>query len=230
VLVAIAGLFLAASALAIFVALRGLAGNPLPDYRSLLPESATDLEWLTGAPTVVEVPFEVDQPTPEAPVQAQDAPQTQPETTPTTAAPRADSTPGASPLVGAPQQSNVDYAAQIFDESNLARRLRGLPELAFSQCAADQATARAAALVGTGTLEHAPLAPVIEACWPPGLQTAENLLRGDVSAAEGVEMWLNSPGHAANLLDPDLTMLGVGCVRDETGPWPGWICAQIFLR
>jgi len=212
----IGGLILLASLATFFIALRGLSGDPLPSYHDLAAE------LIGRQPTTAQVPSNGATPQPVTPVEVEIPPE--PESEP-------EAEPESEPAVEylGPQQPTGDFAAEVFAEANQARLARGLPALAFSQCAADQATARATALIGTGTLEHAPLAPVIAACNPPGLRTAENLLRGEVSAAQGVQMWLDSPGHAANLLDPELTMMGLGCVRDPSGPWPGWICAQVFL-
>lgn len=200
----LAVLALLAGGAAIVGALSGLTADPLPNYRDLLTHT-TGLATETGGATDATV-----------------APEDTEDTATQTSQPR-------SPQVGRTPLTPDDFSQRVFVASNVARRDRGLPELAYSQCAADQARSRAAALVGTGNLVHAPLAPVINACDPPGLTAAENLLRGEVSPEEGVELWLESPGHAANLLSPDLSMLGVGCVRDATGDAPGWVCAQIFL-
>jgi len=201
IVVGFAAIILLVGGAAVFVALRGLSLDPLPRYQDLLPA-------LTATPSDI-----VSDTTEEPPLTQSPQPLR------------------LSPRQGVPQSLSAEqFAEQVFAASNLARRSEGLPQLTFSECAADQARTRAAALIGTGTLEHAPLAPVINACDPPGLTAAENLLRGDVTPEEGVEMWLESPGHAANLLSPELSQLGVGCVRDATGDWPGWICAQIFLN
>ncbi|HET7474716.1 MAG TPA: CAP domain-containing protein, partial [Dermatophilaceae bacterium] len=92
------------------------------------------------------------------------------------------------------------------------------------QCAAAAARARAAQLVGTATLTHLPLAGVIARC-PPAGTAAENLSRASVSPREVIDAWLGSPGHRANLLDPELKEIGVGCVVDDAA----MLCSQIFL-
>ncbi|MBO3100647.1 CAP domain-containing protein [Cellulomonas fengjieae] len=40
-----------------------------------------------------------------------------------------------------------------------------------------------------------------------------------------VAAWLDSPGHRANLLDPALREVGVGCLLDGDQ----MVCAQAFL-
>jgi len=40
-----------------------------------------------------------------------------------------------------------------------------------------------------------------------------------------IDAWMHSPGHRSNLLDPTLTEIGVGCVRDGRS----MLCSQVFL-
>ncbi|WP_069385823.1 CAP domain-containing protein [Cellulosimicrobium cellulans] len=123
----------------------------------------------------------------------------------------------------------VAYAQEVVDETNAFRADNGLPRLATDGCAADAALDRAGDLVGATELEHAALDGVIAACDPPGGAAAENLSRADAPPDEVVDAWSHSPGHRANLLDPTLTTVGVGCVVDETGAEPQMLCAQVFL-
>lgn len=46
-------------------------------------------------------------------------------------------------------------------------------------------------------------------------QTAENLARGQRDAEQVMDSWMDSPGHRANILNCDLTRVGVGL--DENG-------------
>ena len=34
-------------------------------------------------------------------------------------------------------------------------------------------------------------------------------------------MWMNSPGHKANILNPSYTGIGIAAVTDSTGRWYG---------
>lgn len=78
-------------------------------------------------------------------------------------------------------------------------------------------------------LEHADLKPVISACSPPSGLAAENLSRAAAAPEAVVAAWLDSPGHANNLLSPQLTQLGVACVPTEVEGKPQMLCAQVFL-
>ncbi|NML53301.1 CAP domain-containing protein [Streptomyces sp. R302] len=48
---------------------------------------------------------------------------------------------------------------------------------------------------------------------------AENIARGQVDATAVMVSWMNSDGHRANILNCDLTTLGVGVHFADGGPW-----------
>jgi uncharacterized protein YkwD len=48
---------------------------------------------------------------------------------------------------------------------------------------------------------------------------AENIAFGQADAAAVMDAWLKSPGHRANILDCELTKLGVGVAEGPGGPW-----------
>ncbi len=50
----------------------------------------------------------------------------------------------------------------------------------------------------------------------------ENLARGGGSASGYVSMWMNSPGHRANILNPNFTRMGGGHFQGDA--------AQVFAR
>lgn len=116
------------------------------------------------------------------------------------------------------------YAGDVVAATNSARADEGLAPLVASACAQDQALARAEGLTGDRPLEHAPLEPVMAAC-PPASQAAENLSRAAAGPQDVVDAWLDSPGHRANLLDPDLDQVGVACLLDGDR----MLCSQVFL-
>ena len=118
----------------------------------------------------------------------------------------------------------VAYAADLVVETNEARADEGLPALTVSDCATTEAADRAEDLTGGEELEHASLTPVIEAC-PPASSAAENLARAAATPHDVVDAWLASSGHRANLLDPDLDQVGIGCLLDDDE----MLCSQVFL-
>lgn len=55
----------------------------------------------------------------------------------------------------------------------------------------------------------------------------ENLAAGNSEAEATVEQWINSPGHYANMIDPEFTEIGIGYCYDESSPYKyHWV--QIF--
>lgn len=133
-----------------------------------------------------------------------------------------------------PRPTTVDldtYATGLAAATATARREAGVEPLETSRCATRAAARRAEALVGH-PLEHAPLAAVLADC-APATTAAENLSRAPADAggpADVVAAWLDSPGHRANLLDADLTAVGVTCVPDDSDPdVPQVLCSQVFL-
>ncbi|MGY1621848.1 CAP domain-containing protein [Geodermatophilus sp. SYSU D00965] len=52
-----------------------------------------------------------------------------------------------------------------------------------------------------------------------GYARAENIAFGQPDAAAVMEAWMDSAGHRANILDCDLTKLGVGVAEGPGGPW-----------
>ncbi|MBX9244245.1 CAP domain-containing protein [Actinotalea ferrariae] len=118
-----------------------------------------------------------------------------------------------------------DHESGLASATEAVRQERGAAAPTWSTCAADAALARAEALVGEPELTHAPLDDVIADC---GVTVAaENLSRAPAGtpADDVVAAWMDSPGHRSNLLDPELTQVGVGCVEDGEA----LLCAQVFL-
>ncbi|MCS1351517.1 CAP domain-containing protein [Mechercharimyces sp. CAU 1602] len=57
-------------------------------------------------------------------------------------------------------------------------------------------------------------------------KAAENIAAGQQSAQSVMKSWMNSDGHRKNILDPNLTTIGVGYV--EGGSW-GTMWTQMFI-
>lgn len=111
----------------------------------------------------------------------------------------------------------------VFKEMNAARVERGLPRLRPSALLAKPARAHSATLVEKGELDHdgANGEPfwkrLVAAGFPRKRWMGENLAlmpSCDYTPAEVVQMWLDSPGHRANLLSKKFTVVGVGVMSD----------------
>lgn len=57
---------------------------------------------------------------------------------------------------------------------------------------------------------------------------AENIAAGQFTPKEVVASWMSSPGHRANILDPDLTRMGVGYYYSGADYFVYW--ANLFLN
>lgn len=58
-------------------------------------------------------------------------------------------------------------------------------------------------------------------------KVGENIAAGCTTPARVVQMWMGSPGHRANIMNPYYTMIGVGCYYDSAQPYRIY-WAQIF--
>ncbi|WP_341359241.1 CAP domain-containing protein [Georgenia sp. M64] len=133
----------------------------------------------------------------------------------------------ASATADSPASATADpaaYAEDLFARTNDERAGLDLEPLEPSECAQQAATQRAEALVGGDELVHAPMQSLLEECGVD--RAAENLVRSDATAEEVVAAWMDSPGHRNNIVDPDMTALGIGCVPDGAE----LLCSQIYLR
>ena len=116
------------------------------------------------------------------------------------------------------------YAGELFAWTNAMRADEGVAAVVESSCAQVAALQRADALVGAAELTHASLTEVITQCAPEST-AAENLSRAAAEPADVMAAWMQSSGHRSNLLDPELTELGVGCVLDGAE----MLCSQVYL-
>lgn len=108
---------------------------------------------------------------------------------------------------------------------NAERTSRGLSALKAASCPDTFAETWAATLTKSGAFEHQSLSPIMSSCGAS--RAAENIARGNVSAASMVALWMNSAGHRANILDPLLTQVGTAAVRSSSG---SWTAVQDFIR
>lgn len=116
------------------------------------------------------------------------------------------------------------YAAETVAGINAQRAANGLGRLATSACAQSAAQRWAQQLAATGQFAHQDLGAVLRQCGARA--AAENLARtGDGSAAM-VSLWMNSPSHRTNILNPRYTQVGSAAVRAADGRWTG---VHVFL-
>ncbi|GAA3225628.1 hypothetical protein GCM10017691_14600 [Pseudonocardia petroleophila] len=146
-----------------------------------------------------------------------------PTTTPapaTTAAPTTtpEPTTAPEPTTTAPQRSAGGPAAQVVELTNAERVDAGCAPLAGDPRLAAAAQGHAEDMSAHGYFDHVSrdgrrFDDRISAEGHPS-PGGENIARGQESAAEVVQGWMNSPGHRRNILDCDFTTIGVGFADD----------------
>ena len=123
-----------------------------------------------------------------------------------------------------------DPEREVVAATNAERRHHGLAALSTDARLGTAARQHSADMVRRGFFAHQN--PDGAQVWDRALaagyryrKVAENIAAGQQDAAEVVRGWMNSPGHRANILDAELTQIGVGLVSG--GPY-GTTWTQVF--
>ncbi len=132
------------------------------------------------------------------------------------------------------QASQESLARRIFTRINEIRVLNGSAELTWSTRLADCANQQSLRKVelrfpGHEDPERGDVSDRLRAAGLDFSHCGENLFmeRGwDDPVNYAVVCWWYSPGHQANLLNPEYTETGVGLAQGEDG---AWFVTQIFL-
>lgn len=126
--------------------------------------------------------------------------------------------------------TQAQLAAEVLELVNQERAKVGAPALLYDQRATDAAKAHSEDMKAQNFFAHTS---------PDGFSVSdrlgvvkagdyksagENIAQGQTTAAQVMQSWMNSPGHKANILNPDFTHLGVGVAE------PGPIWTQVFLQ
>lgn len=105
------------------------------------------------------------------------------------------------------------YAKQVVDIVNAERAKEGLAPLAINSTLMDYAQLRSTEIVDNFAHQRpdgsSPLNYVMNL---NGIYTSgENIAYGQSSPESVMGSWMNSPGHHANIMNADFSMIGVGC-------------------
>ncbi len=119
----------------------------------------------------------------------------------------------------APAPDAAAYESRILVLVNAERAKLGEPALTLVGCADSFANSWAASMAQTGTFAHQSLSPIMQGC--SARAAGENIAYGNVSADQMMTMWMNSPGHKANILNASYTGIGIGAVETSSGRWYG---------
>ena len=183
----------------------GHGGPAKPRVKPTTPVSTAPVSTAPAAPAPTSAP---------AP-----AATTPPTTAPTNTAPPATAPATTAPPTTAPVSATDAYEARILVLVNQERAGAGLSPLTASSCADGFAESWAPVLQANRALSHQSLGPILTACH--SRTAGENVAYGNVTADQMMAMWMNSPGHRANILSPRFTAIGIAAVTDATGRWYG---------
>src|SRR5919199_4055555 len=113
-------------------------------------------------------------------------------------------------------QDEAGFTTRVVDLTNAERQKAGLAPLAANAQLANAAQAYSEVLASTGCFEHT-CGPVpdfaerdVQAGYTGWTAIGENIAAGYPSPEAVVAGWMASPGHRANILNPDYRELGVG--------------------
>jgi uncharacterized protein YkwD len=117
-----------------------------------------------------------------------------------------------------PPPADASAQDQVVSLTNAARQQAGCGPLSVDGSITAAAQAHASDMAARGYFEHTNLEGVTfdqrmrnSGYSRPG---AENIARGATTAKVVVDMWMNSPGHRANILNCELRTIGVGLDRN----------------
>jgi uncharacterized protein YkwD len=120
--------------------------------------------------------------------------------------------------VAKPSEASA-YQSRILVLVNAERTKAHLRPLSLVACADGYADSWSANIARTGNLVHQNLGPLVNGC--QASNAGENIATGHVTADAMMTMWMNSPGHRANILNPIYTNIGVGATKTSAGAWYG---------
>ena len=118
----------------------------------------------------------------------------------------------------APSYTNASqtYESHVLYYTNLARKRHGVrPLSASAPCVDGYAEAWGRHLAVLNAFYHQSLTPILNTCGARAV--AENLGKGNVTAQRMVAMWMASPDHRRNLLNPRYSRIGIAGVYSNGG-------------
>ena len=123
------------------------------------------------------------------------------------------------------------FAQQVVDLVNMERVANGLNKLVTYDKLTEVAQLRATELV----TKYSHTRPDGRSCFTAMddvnlyyYTAGENIAVGYSTPERVFQGWMDSPGHRANILNPDVTMIGVGFVYDENSS-KGYYWTQMFI-
>lgn len=121
---------------------------------------------------------------------------------------------------------------EVFRLTNVERAKYGLPALKYNWQVARVARIKSQDMISSNYFSH--ISPIygspfkmLESYQLRFSAAAENIAYGQRSAQEVMNSWMNSPGHRANILSRNVTVLGVGVAKKSNGTL---YFTQLFIK
>lgn len=111
---------------------------------------------------------------------------------------------------------NYDYIKDVLKLVNQSRTAKGLSTLTLDKELLETAMQRAAEI----SMYYSHTRPDGSSCFTAsgrGTRKSENIAAGYSSPQAVMNAWLGSEGHYANIMDAEVTSIGVGCFVDSSG-------------
>jgi uncharacterized protein YkwD len=111
------------------------------------------------------------------------------------------------------QAVSGSFDSQVLYWTNVARQQHGLRALRAGVCVDKFAERWTARMAARNSFRHQALRPILKRCHRHA--AAENIAYGygSMSPSQVVSMWMHSPGHRRNILNPRYKALGIGTWR-----------------
>ena len=109
------------------------------------------------------------------------------------------------------------YAYEVLKLVNQERSRAGVtPPLKMDASLLDTAMMRSGEIVLLFSHTRPDRSSCFTAFHDDSTAVGENIAAGYQTPAAVVEGWMNSPGHKANILNPEFTTIGIGCIRHDS--------------
>ncbi len=114
-------------------------------------------------------------------------------------------------------QAALEACTQVFNIMNQERVARGLPALVWSNALTSAAQVRASEIVSVFSHTR----PNGTDFWTvdSNVMYGENLAKLYQSAESVYTAWMNSPTHAANIMEPSYKTVGIAVFQTDDGKW-----------
>lgn len=140
----------------------------------------------------------------------------------TSTGPSENPSPSSDPFEG----QNAALAAQVLDLVNAERTAAGLPELTHNALLSDAAAVHAADMASNDFFAHtgsdgSDIGLRVDRVGYDWGFVGENIAFGPTDAAVVMDLWMNSEGHRANILNTHFSEIGIAI--DMSGATPYWV-------